>query len=247
MTMQFAGRVALVTGGGSGIGAACARHLTDRGARVLVADRDRAAAERVAADLGEGAAAFEADVRDPEQVRCMVDAAVERLGGLDVAINNAGVSRAGVPLHETTLADWELVRSVNYDGVFHCLQQEFRVMIAAGGGAVVNVSSVMGVVGTRGAVAYVAAKHGVIGMTKAAAVDGAEHGIRVNAVGPGFVDTPLLKPATRERMGAVVAEHLVGRLGTAEEIAAVVGFLASPAASFVTGAFYPVDGGYTAH
>lgn len=246
MTAEFADQVALVTGGGSGIGAACARHLAERGARVAVADLDLAAAEKVAADLA-GAVAVEVDVRDPDQVRRMVDTTVERLGGLHVAINNAGVSRAGVPLHEVTPADWELVRSVNYDGVFHCLQQEFRVMIAAGGGAVVNVSSVMGVVGIRGAAAYVASKHGVIGLTKAAAIDGAEHGIRVNAVGPGFVDTPLLKPATRKRLGAVIADHLVGRLGAAEEIAAVVGFLASPAASFVTGAFYPVDGGYTAH
>jgi NAD(P)-dependent dehydrogenase (short-subunit alcohol dehydrogenase family) len=244
--MEFDGQVALVTGGGSGIGAACARHLAERGAQVLVADLDGAAAERVAAEL-DGATAVEVDVRDPDQVRHMVDVAVEWLGGLHVAVNNAGISRAGVPLHETTLADWELVRSVNYDGVFHCLQQEFRVMIAAGGGAIVNVSSVMGVVGTRGAAAYVASKHGVIGLTKAAAIDGAEHGIRVNAVGPGFVDTPLLKAATRERIGAIEAEHLVGRLGTTDEIAAVVGFLTSPAASFLTGAFYPADGGYTAH
>jgi 2-dehydro-3-deoxy-L-rhamnonate dehydrogenase (NAD+) len=243
---DFDGQVALVTGGGSGIGAACARHLAGRGARVAVADLDLTAAEKLAADLA-GAVAFEVDVRDPAQVRRTVDAVVGRLGGLHVAINNAGVSRARVPLHETTLADWELVRSVNYDGVFHCLQQEFRVMIAAGGGAIVNVSSVMGVVGTRGAAAYVASKHGVIGLTKAAAIDGTEHGIRVNAVGPGFVDTPLLKATTRERIGAIEAEHLVGRLGTADEIAAVVGFLASPAASFLTGAFYPADGGYTAH
>lgn len=246
MTGRFDGSVALVTGAGSGIGAACARMFAGAGAAVVVADRDLAAAASVAESLPGAVEVAEVDVRDPGQVATMVARTVETFGSLDVAVNNAGISNSGVPIHEISREDWERVRAVNFDGVFHCLQSELRVMVPNGRGAIVNVASVMGTVSGRGVGAYVASKHGVVGLTRAAAMDVAGSGVRVNAVGPGFVDTPLLSPVTRGDIDSVAANHPVGRLGTPEEIAAVVGFLASADASFVTGALYLADGGYTA-
>ncbi|WP_051738313.1 SDR family NAD(P)-dependent oxidoreductase [Pseudonocardia halophobica] len=247
MAERFAGRVALVTGGGSGIGAACCRMFAAAGASVVVADRDAASAAAVAAELTGPAEAVQVDVRDPAAVEAVVGRVVERFGALDVAVNNAGISGSGTPIHEIDREVWERIRSVNYDGVFHCLQSELRVMVPRGSGAIVNVASVMGAVSGRGSAAYVASKHGVVGLTRAAAMDVADTGVRVNAVGPGYIDTPLLSAATRDRLDAVVADHPVGRLGTPEEIASVVGFLASADASFVTGALYLADGGYTTH
>jgi NAD(P)-dependent dehydrogenase (short-subunit alcohol dehydrogenase family) len=235
-----------VTGGASGIGAACARTLATRGATVVVADLSEAEAAAVA-DTLPGGLGVHVDVGEPSSVSAMVARAVAAYGRLDVAVNNAGVGvPVRLPVAEMHLRDWRRVMTVNLDGVFHCLQAEIPAMLASGGGAVVNIASVMGAVGTTGAAAYVAAKHGVVGLTRAAALEYAGQGIRVNCVGPGFVDTPLLQhhdAADRERIAQL---HPLGRLGTAEEIAAVVAFLSSPAAAFVTGAYYLADGGYTA-
>lgn len=245
MDLDLSGRVALVTGGGSGIGAACVRELAGLGARVVVADRSAAAAEAVATPLGEQALAVTADVTDEGDVARMVESGVRAWGRLDVAVNNAGIGPpVKAPTGETTTASWRQVVGVDLDGVFWCLRAELAAMVATGG-SIVTIGSILGSVGRPGSAPYVAAKHGLHGLTRTAAIEYAPHGVRVNTVSPGFVDTPLLTVDAETRAG-IAADHPLGRLARPEEIAAVVAFVASPAASFMTGADVPVDGGYLA-
>jgi NAD(P)-dependent dehydrogenase (short-subunit alcohol dehydrogenase family) len=243
---ESAGKVAIVTGAGSGIGEACATLLARRGAKVLVADVRAAPAEAVAAAIGDAARPHVVDVTDPAACEAMVAAAVETFGRLDVAVNNAGIGGPQAPTGEYPLDGWAAVIAVNLSGVFYCMRAEISAMLAGGGGSIVNMASILGSVGFAQSVAYVSAKHGVVGMTKTAAVEYARQGIRVNAVGPGFIETPLLAAASPEIVAGVAGLHPLGRLGRSEEVAELVAFLASDRASNTTGAYYVTDGGYTA-
>lgn len=247
------GKVALVTGAGSGIGRAVSQVLAREGARVLVTDRQRQAGEETVELLardGQEAAFFELDAADADAHVAAVAQAEQCFGRLDLACNNAGISigpsGARTALADLPLGDWRAVLGINLDGVFYGMRAQIPAMLRARGGAVVNIASVMGQVAAPGLGAYVASKHGVVGLTRAAAIDYAEHGVRVNAVGPGYIDTPMLASkddVTRSRLRAM---HPMGRLGLASEIAELVLWLCSDRASFVTGAYYPADGGYLA-
>lgn len=253
----FAGRVALVTGGASGIGLATAQAFAASGASVVVADLPGSAGADVARDLtrsGARAIFVPVDVADPQSAMDMVKATTDAFGRLDCAVNSAGISGGGGgngprrPTADFDLDIWRRVLSINLDGVFHSLRAELPAMLASGGGAIVNLASILGLVGFPNASAYTASKHGVVGLTKVAAIEYATRNIRVNAIGPGFIETPMTAPlrATEEGRDAIVAQHPVGRLGQPEEIASLALFLCSDAASFITGACYADDGGYTA-
>ena len=246
MANDLTGKVAIVTGGASGIGEACVRQLYAEGASVLIADLREDAARALAESLGDRALGTAVDIADPVSCEAMVTLAVRHFGRLDIAVNNAGISRPPASIIELPVEEWRRILSINLDGQFYCLKAEMRAMTVSGGGAIVNIASVMGAVAVEGASAYVASKHGLVGLTKAAALEGAALGIRVNAVGPGFVETPLLQKATLEKIDEVAAMHALNRIAKPAEIATAVCFLASDGASFMTGTYYPVDGGYLA-
>ena len=242
---EFEGKVAIVTGGASGIGAAVVRELAAGGAKVVVADMDEAGAIALAGEVG--GKPFAIDVTDPEAVRAMVEFAEGEFGALHLAVNNAGISgKDPRPTGEYSIDTWNRVIGVNLNSVFYCLRHELPAIERAGGGAIVNMASILSSVGTAGNPDYVAAKHGVIGLTKAAALEYATRGIRINAVGPGYIETPLLAHMDEKVHRHLVSLHPMGRLGKAEEVAALTCFLLSGRASFITGSYHLVDGGYTA-
>lgn len=249
MQASFTGKVAIVTGGGSGIGAAIARQLGKAEAEVVVADLDADAASAIAAELlshGGKAHHYAVDVADPAAVEELVRFAVGECGGLDLAVNNAGIAGVRKATADYPLDDWHSLMNVNLNGVFYCMKYEIAAMQQRGAGAIVNMSSVFGSVGMRTAPAYTAAKHGVVGLTKAAAIEYARSGIRINAVGPGWIDTPLLSEQFDRELRIMTALQPMGRFGKPEEVAAMVCFLLSDQASFITGSYHLVDGAYTA-
>ncbi|MGD0160904.1 MAG: SDR family oxidoreductase [Candidatus Sulfotelmatobacter sp.] len=252
MTMELEGKVALVTGGTSGIGRETALLFTKAGAKVVVAGRreleGKETVDLIRAAGGDGLF-VKTDVSQGSEVAALIQKAVQKFGGLDIAFNNAGIEGAWVPIIRQSEEDWDRTINVNLKGVWFCLKYEIRQMLKqGGGGAIVNMASVTGLIGSVGAGAYSASKHGVIGLTKTAALENAKSGIRINAVCPGVIETPMSErlfgaPAIHK---SVVGLHPVGRLGRPVEIAEAVVWMCSDRASFMTGQSLVLDGGFLA-
>jgi len=244
-------KIALITGAGSGIGEAAALLFAKNGASVVLADMDTDGAGRVLAAIemeGGKGTVVKTDVSKPGECENLVAEAITKFGRLDIAVNNAGIGGPAALVGDYPIEGWDKVIGINLSGVFYGMRYQIPAMLKNGGGAIVNMASILGKVGFPMSSAYASAKHGVIGLTETAACEYATQGIRVNAVGPGFIKTPLLdKNLTAEQLTGIAAMHPMQRLGTAQEVAELVLWLASDKASFVTGSYYNVDGGFLAH
>jgi NAD(P)-dependent dehydrogenase (short-subunit alcohol dehydrogenase family) len=242
-------KVALITGAGSGIGKAAATLFAKVGAKVVISDVSEQNGNSAVEDIKKtGGDAFfvKADSAKPEENEALVKQTLAHYGALDIAVNNAGIGGPLGTTGEYPIDGWQKVIEINLSGVFYGLRYQIPAMLERGG-SIVNIASILGQAGTKFSPAYVAAKHGVVGLTKAAALEYADKKIRINAVGPGYIKTPLVENSLdKEALHALVGLHPIGRLGEAEEVAELILWLASSKASFVTGAYYPVDGGYLA-
>jgi NAD(P)-dependent dehydrogenase (short-subunit alcohol dehydrogenase family) len=252
MDLGFGRKITVVTGAGSGIGAATARLLAAEGARVLLADHDREAVEKVTAEIGrESAICTTVDVAESHSVAAMIDTAVRTWGRLDCAVNNAGIAQPAMPIDEVTEEQFDRLMRVNAKGVWLCMKYEIPTMLASGGGAIVNVTSVASHIAAQGQGAYAGSKHAALGLTKGAALDYAPRGIRVCAVSPALVDTPMARNFVEDSgdpnvLEPIKAAHPIGRAATPEEVAAAIAWQLSDRSSFSTGSAVLVDGGYTA-
>lgn len=251
--MDMEGKVAVITGASSGIGLQAAVAFTARGASVVLADIDEEAgrkAENVIREGGGKALFVRTDVSNSEQVQALINSAVEQFGRLDYGINNAGIGGESAPTAEISEAGWDRVIAINLTGVWLCMKYEIQAMLQSGGGAIVNIASILGKVGFANSAAYVSAKHGVVGLTKSAAMEYATQGVRVNAVCPAFIYTPMLANAGMaegtDMYNYISSLHPMQRMGTPQEVANMIVWACSDEASFVTGTALMVDGGYTA-
>lgn len=244
-------KVAIVTGGSSGIGLATALAYAEGGAKVVIADIDENASYKSVKKIEErGADALfvKTDVSKPAEAKAMVTKTLETFGRLDFACNNAGIGGEQNLTADYSVEGWQTVININLSGIFYGMKYQIPAMLETGGGAIINMASILGQVAFATSPAYVAAKHGAVGLTKTTAIEYAQQGIRVNAVGPGFIRTPLISDLEddQETLDMLVSLHPIGRLGEPEEVAELVVWLSSDNASFVTGAYIPVDGGYLA-
>jgi NAD(P)-dependent dehydrogenase (short-subunit alcohol dehydrogenase family) len=244
-------KVAIITGAASGIGEATARLFASEGAKVVVSDISEEKGTKVVDEIKKsGGEAFfvKSDASKAADHERLVKETVKKYGKLDIAVNNAGIGGASAPTGEYPVDSWQKVIDINLTGVFYGMKYQLPEMVKAGSGSVINIASILGQVGFENSAAYVASKHGVVGLTKASALEYAKKQVRVNSVGPGFIYTGLVNEETmgKEALKALEQKHAVGRLGNAQEVAELILFLASDKASFITGAYYPVDGGYLA-
>jgi NAD(P)-dependent dehydrogenase (short-subunit alcohol dehydrogenase family) len=246
---QLENKVAIITGAGSGIGKSTAMIFAREGAKVIISDVNEANGNSTADEITKnGGAAFfvKADSSKPEDNEALVKQTLDKYGSLDIAVNNAGIGGPLAATGEYPIDGWKKVIDINLSGVFYGMRYQIPAMLQ-NGGSIINVASILGQAGTKFSPAYVAAKHGVVGLTKAAALEYADKKIRINSIGPGYIKTPLvMNSLDQSALDALVGLHPIGRLGESEEIAELLLWLASSKASFVTGAYYPIDGGYLA-
>jgi len=242
-------KVAIVTGAGSGIGKAIALLYSAEGAKLVVSDINEKGGNETSSEIkakGGEAIFVKADTSNPNDSKKVVEEAIRQFNGLHIAVNNAGIGGPFGMVGDYPIEGWDKVISINLSGVFYGMRYQIPAMLSSGGGSIVNIASILGKVGTKGSPAYVASKHGVIGLTEAAALEYADKRIRVNSIGPGYIVTPLLTSLDEATMKGLVALHPLGRLGSSEEVAELALWLNSDKASFVTGSYYNVDGGYLA-
>lgn len=244
-------KVTLITGAASGIGRHCALKFAQEGSRVVVSDVDTEGGNQTVELIrqADGEAIFiRADVSDPEECKNLVRKTVDNFGRLDAACNNAGISGEESNVADYSVDSWQKTLAINLSGVFYCMKYEIPEMLVNDGGAIVNMASILGKTGFANAPAYTAAKHGVVGLTRTAALDFSKKGVRINAVGPGFIHTPMISDLEEDEdmREMLISLHPIGRLGKPEEVAELVFWLCSEQASFITGSFYPIDGGYLA-
>lgn len=247
MSKLLTEKVALVTGAGSGIGREAALFYAKNGAHVIVSDMNEAggleSVDKIKA-VGGDARFIKADVSSPEENERLVAKTLEAYKVLDIACNNAGIGGESNPVGDMSIEGWKKVIDINLNGVFYGMHYQIPAMLTQGKGAIVNIASILGQVGFMNSSAYVAAKHGVVGLTKNAALEYSAKGIRINSVGPAFIKTPLLNQLDEATMNMLVSLHPIGRLGDPKEVAELIVWLSSDKASFVTGSYYAIDGGY---
>lgn len=242
-------KTVIITGSASGIGKATAELFAKEGGNVIVSDIQELEGEKVVRDIcsdGGNAVFFKTDVSLPQDMESLVNFAVKTYGKLDIAVNNAGIGGELNPIADMSIEGWQKVIAINLNSLFYGMKYQIQAMLKTGGGSIVNISSILGAVGFAGSAGYSAAKHGVIGLTQTAALEYAAHNIRINAVGPGFIDTPLLDALDDEMKHQIISLHPIGRLGKSEEIAELILWLSSDKASYVNGSYHPIDGGYLA-